>query len=341
MNPSKNKIGFVVCLLLLAISTLLKAQPIIHLVASDYNGYNISCFGSHDGSIDVVIDVDGTPPYSYRWSNEENTQNISNLASGYYRVTVTDADSRTTEAEITLREPEAFRSLTLAKYVYSNGKNVSCHFCFDGSITTTLSGGGVVPYEYQWLDGAVTQNRTGINAGNYAVLVTDANGCRIYGETSLSAPDRDDWTTTGNTGSTPGTHFIGTTDSKDLTFKTNSSSRMSISSSGTVKINSLSGSNTDLLYVDAQGNLLRGPSFTTYWGVGGNVGITSSHYIGTKNTADLIFKTDEDAASQISGCGLCGERMRIKANGQIAIGTSTISGSQRLTVVGNTFLTVR
>ncbi|WP_374444062.1 hypothetical protein [Epilithonimonas sp.] len=40
------------------------------------------------------------------------------------------------------------------------------------------------------------------------------------------------WSLTGNTGTTPGTNFIGTTDSKDLVFKTNNTEKMRLSTNG-------------------------------------------------------------------------------------------------------------
>src|SRR6188768_1479296 len=44
------------------------------------------------------------------------------------------------------------------------------------------------------------------------------------------------WSLTGNAGTTPGTHFVGTTDNKALYFKTNNSTRFAISSGGKVGI---------------------------------------------------------------------------------------------------------
>lgn len=45
----------------------------------------------------------------------------------------------------------------------------------------------------------------------------------------LATGNSNDWTITGNAGTTAGTNFVGTTDAQDLRFKTNSTNRMNIS----------------------------------------------------------------------------------------------------------------
>jgi hypothetical protein len=64
------------------------AQPLsLSLTPSDYNGRNVSCFGAHDGAIDLEI-TGGQPPYDIAWSTNETTEDIDSLAAGYYIVRV-------------------------------------------------------------------------------------------------------------------------------------------------------------------------------------------------------------------------------------------------------------
>jgi gliding motility-associated-like protein len=48
-----------------------------------------TCPNSGDGSINLSVQ-NGNAPYTYLWSNDSTTQDISELTSGYYAVTVTD-----------------------------------------------------------------------------------------------------------------------------------------------------------------------------------------------------------------------------------------------------------
>ena len=54
--------------------------------------------------------------------------------------------------------------------------NVSCNSGTNGAINLTPSG-GTAPYTFNWGGGVTTEDRTGLAAGNYSVIITDANGC--------------------------------------------------------------------------------------------------------------------------------------------------------------------
>lgn len=54
--------------------------------------------------------------------------------------------------------------------------DVTCSGLSDGIINITTIGGDE-SYTYSWSNGAITQNVSGLAAGNYSVTVTDGNGC--------------------------------------------------------------------------------------------------------------------------------------------------------------------
>ncbi len=51
---------------------------------------NASCSSCNDGNASAIVSY-GTPPYTYKWSNNDTTKNISDLLPGVYTVCVTDS----------------------------------------------------------------------------------------------------------------------------------------------------------------------------------------------------------------------------------------------------------
>jgi len=62
------------------------------------------------------------------------------------------------------------------------------------------------------------------------------------------------WSLTGNTGTTPGTNYVGTTDAKALVLKTNASSRVNITSDGITTIGNIA--TGDISKIEADGTLV-------------------------------------------------------------------------------------
>ncbi len=146
---------------------------------TDYNGYTISCNNSADGSLSTTVSG-GNAPYSFLWSTNETVQTISNLSAGNYSVTITDNSGCSTSATIQL---DATPIITSSFQI----QNPFCNNSADGSAEIIVSG-GVPSYSYLWSTGQTTQQLSNLTAGNYSVTVTDANGCTIVTDTSLTNP---------------------------------------------------------------------------------------------------------------------------------------------------------
>ena len=133
---------------------------------------NLSCSLANDGSINLSA-IGGVSPLSYVWSNGSTTQDISNLSSGYYNVTVTDAVGQTESSTFYISEP----SPIIITYTVNSTSQAGFS---DGSIFTTVSG-GTAPYSFSWQGpngySASTQDIQNLIAGTYFFYVIDDNGC--------------------------------------------------------------------------------------------------------------------------------------------------------------------
>jgi hypothetical protein len=65
--------------------------------------------------------------------------------------------------------------------------NVTCFGENDGSIATSTTG-GTPPYAYSWSNGGTGANNNGLTAGQYTVSITDAAGCQLVQNLTVSEP---------------------------------------------------------------------------------------------------------------------------------------------------------
>ncbi len=152
-------------------------EPALILVTGQET--NVNCFNGNDGSINLTASG-GTAPYSYRWSNGRTTQDISGLTAGTYTVAVTDANGCEQTASFTIQQPTAIALTAVTDDVNCNGGS-------DGSINASVSG-GTPAYSYAWSNGALTEDITNLSAGTYTLTVTDANGCTAMRSFTVGAP---------------------------------------------------------------------------------------------------------------------------------------------------------
>jgi hypothetical protein len=119
-----------------------------------------------DGTVSLAASS-GTPPYLYAWSNGATTQTVSNLCTGLYSCTVTDASGCTLFITGQLQTP-AF-DVIATSVAAGCGQN-------NGLASANVIG-GTAPYTFHWSTGLIQQTLIGLTAGVYSVSVTDAFSC--------------------------------------------------------------------------------------------------------------------------------------------------------------------
>jgi len=133
-----------------------------------------SCFGDEDGTALAVVEG-GTPDHSVVWTGNINPTigpSISDLGTGEYTATATDANGCVAEVSFVLQEPD---SLVFEVNVTPVGCDGS-----DGALSATVTG-GIPDYSTFWTgpEGAAGSGLLleGLAPGTYNGITTDANGC--------------------------------------------------------------------------------------------------------------------------------------------------------------------
>jgi len=141
---------------------------------------NISCFGGSNGSATFTASG-GTAPYTYSWlPSGGNSATASGLSGGTYTIQVTDGSGCTQSETVTITQPTAI-STSATSTQASCGSN-------NGTATVSASG-GTGAYTYSWTpSGGNAATATGLAAGNYSALVTDANGCTKTQTVTVTQP---------------------------------------------------------------------------------------------------------------------------------------------------------
>ncbi|MFN5440346.1 MAG: beta strand repeat-containing protein, partial [Flavobacteriia bacterium] len=136
------------------------------------NSSSVLCNGGTNGSANVYA-LDGTPTYTYLWSNGATTSSITGLAAGTYTATVTDLNGCTDTYTAVVNQPSAIT-------ITASQTDITCNGLTNGAIDATPAG-GTSPFTYQWQKNgsnyASTQDLTGLGLGTYVLTVTDNNGC--------------------------------------------------------------------------------------------------------------------------------------------------------------------
>ncbi len=141
----------------------------LSLVTSQFGNFQTSCNNICDGEINLVVSG-GTQPFTYLWSNNAVTPNLTNLCPGIYSVTITDASGSTASGTRTITAPPELTFTT----INTNPSDITAS---DGAISI-IANGGAPPYTYQWVGGnfAAANN---LASGTYPITIIDDNGCQV------------------------------------------------------------------------------------------------------------------------------------------------------------------
>lgn len=180
----------------------------VSATTSVHGNANVSCPNSTDGAIDLTVSG-AVPPYSYAWSGPgsfiASSEDVAGLQAGAYSVSISDDNGCSTNLDVTLIAPPSIAvQTTLSNF---GGTSISCNGGNNGSITTQVNGGNA-PYSMAWTGpsgfSSPQADLTGLGAGTYQLVVTDANNC-ISGQTAvLTQPNA---LTATNGGTSPASCF--------------------------------------------------------------------------------------------------------------------------------------
>lgn len=133
--------------------------------------FDLDCYADQNGVLTVNASS-GIEPYSYNWSvPAQNTNQLSGLSVGSYKVTVTDSAGCFDTISAVVTQPD---SINLDSSTIVDTRPDLCV----GKIKVSISG-GTPGYSYLWSDSNSTTNDSLINIcpGIYTLEVRDANSC--------------------------------------------------------------------------------------------------------------------------------------------------------------------
>ena len=154
------------------------SQP--EILSAQVNTTDITCYGANNGAISLTV-TGGTQQYTYHWNDNNEDANRTNLSVGSYSVTITDNHNCSTTASASISQPTALN-------VNGNATNISCFGRNDGAISISVSG-GTESYTYQWNGQTSEANQTNLSAGDYSLVVTDANTCTATFLVTITEPE--------------------------------------------------------------------------------------------------------------------------------------------------------
>jgi len=162
-------------------STIFMSQPSVLSVTESIT--NVSCYNGNDGSISLNI-IGGTTPYTVDWGSLDT----NNLLASYYTYTVSDSNGCILNDSVLISQPNPITVSVVTQ-------NIQCFGEPTGFIEISVNTGSGVPgYTYEWtgplLFSSTNDDIYNLFAGNYNLIVTDANSCEFDTIITLTQPNK-------------------------------------------------------------------------------------------------------------------------------------------------------
>ncbi|MDD4148773.1 MAG: gliding motility-associated C-terminal domain-containing protein [Bacteroidales bacterium] len=143
---------------------------------------NAGCFGEPVNA--SVTAYGGTGNLNIIWDDGSTSYINNNIpANTDFGFTVTDENGCTKTDIVHLNSPDEL-------IINSESNHITCKGGQDGAITINITG-GVTPYITLWNNGLSENILSNLDAGNYSVIVTDANNCTVSKSFLLTEADRE------------------------------------------------------------------------------------------------------------------------------------------------------
>ena len=142
-----------------------------------------TCTGGVNGTL-VAIVSGGAYPYSFLWNSipAQTDSILDGVAAGTYTVTVTD-DGGCTASDAGTFTVQNTGGITLNPATVTN---VTCNGYENGSIALNATSSATLTYS--WSNTETTATIINLDAGSYAVTITDANGCSATASYDITQP---------------------------------------------------------------------------------------------------------------------------------------------------------
>jgi trimeric autotransporter adhesin len=155
--------------------------------------------------------------------------------------------------------------------------------------------------------------------GSASDSILTANSSGVVRKMSAVDIAGNDWHITGNTGTTPSTNFIGTTDNQPLVLRTNNSEKIRLTQAGRLDFTNI----TNSVFLDGGNESISGLD-----NIGIGAGSLQNQTIGSTNTAIGINSlSSSTAGSSNTSIGTYSMQSTVTGSNNVAIGVNTLKAS--------------